>query len=167
MRANPALAPRAYNRAMSSGLALWLGILVVLPFPVHAQSMARYYGDGQNQSGISVTVPISTLPLNLVSYGDSIAAGTSNGNPWGTGTATLLGAPWAGYNKGVSGETAAQIKARYLSGRLTDCLGEACGYVVVEGGVNSLKGGAITTPEAAIAGRALLAPPEEQPEEDE
>lgn len=74
----------------------------------------------------------------------------------GTGPITTLDAAlpggasggWLFKNGGVSGETAAQIRARYTSEEATACNGQRCAYLILEGGTNSLRAG--TTPAATL-----------------
>ncbi|WFG54122.1 hypothetical protein Mx9_p15 [Myxococcus phage Mx9] len=46
-------------------------------------------------------------------------------------------------------ETAAQIRARYVAEKATACVGERCAYLMLEGGVNSLRIG--NAPAAVLA----------------
>ncbi|QSQ14031.1 SGNH/GDSL hydrolase family protein [Myxococcus landrumensis] len=96
-------------------------------------------------------MPPSPLPPRptLGGWGDSILAGSCNGTDPLTVTRNLLGAGWLSSNHGVPSETAAQIRARYLSESPTGCLGEMCEHVVVEGGVNSLNNA--VSPAATVA----------------
>jgi lysophospholipase L1-like esterase len=111
------------------------------------QALARYPGDRPGavaSSSEACSVARTTLAL----YGDSIGAGACNSTLPATKLEQLLGAGWVatlntgdGSQPAVSGYTAAQIRARYEATHATACAGEPCGYVVVQGGVNSLKGG--------------------------
>lgn len=85
------------------------------------------------------------LPNTIGCYGDSIIAGAcQNINVCVRVSNAIAGSTSA--NDGVSGYTAAQISGCYFDGvpgtcdpYTTQCNGEPCGTLVIQGGVNSLK----------------------------
>lgn len=94
------------------------------------------------------TAPAAPPRLPTVSgWGDSIMYGVCSGGPLEYLRASLPGY-WTS-NRAVSGETAAQIRARYTAEEATSCYGQRCGVLWLEGGVNSLRGG--VTPAATLA----------------
>ncbi|AAK94402.1 hypothetical protein Mx8p67 [Myxococcus phage Mx8] len=56
---------------------------------------------------------------------------------------------WVVLNGAIVGETAPQIRARYVAEEATACVGERCAYLLLEGGVNSLRIG--NAPAAVLA----------------
>lgn len=56
---------------------------------------------------------------------------------------------WLVKNAAVIGNTAAQISTVYNAGEATGCNGDRCAYLIIEGGVNSLRTG--VTPAATLA----------------
>lgn len=86
------------------------------------------------------------IPTIRVS-GDSLTLNTCVAG--GTGPMTTLDANlpggasygWLLKNGGVSGTTAAQIRTAYSTDEATYCNGDRCRYLVLEGGVNSLRTG--------------------------
>lgn len=92
------------------------------------------------------------LPTATV-RGDSIMLGVCNNptppNIVKAGLPGGLTGGWVVINNAVSGETAAQIRARYVAEEATACVGERCAYILLDGGVNSLRVG--VTPAAVVA----------------
>jgi hypothetical protein len=91
------------------------------------------------------------LPNTIGCYGDSIIAGAcQNVNVCVRVSNAIAGS--TSVNDGVSGYTAAQISTCYFDGvpgtcdpYATQCNGEPCGTLIIQGGVNSLKAvGAVT-----------------------
>ena len=119
--------------------------LLLLPCLAQAQLRASYPGDfraGRLASGnVSLTAP---LPATLAWYGDSITQGSCNATSPPAKLLQMLPG-YSGVNRGVSGETMAQIAARYFAGMATDCGGEVCGTYVVAGGTNDCGTGECDT----------------------
>lgn len=107
--------------------------LALLPALAFAQFAARR---GTVASGGGAADPI--LPNSFGCFGDSIMAGACNAiSPCAR---TGMGVPGSTYSQwAVSGYTAAQINDQYFDHYATGCNGEECGYILVNGGVNSLK----------------------------
>lgn len=99
----------------------------------------------QSASVCSAPSPLPRLPT-VSGWGDSIMFGVCSGGPLNYLMAQLPGY-WTS-NHAVSGETAAQIRARYVAEEATSCYGQRCGIIWLEGGVNSLRSG--TTPAATL-----------------
>lgn len=98
-------------------------------------------------SAQSVCSPATAPRLPTISgWGDSIMFGVCSGGPLNYAVAQSPGY-WPS-NHAVSGETAAQIRARYVSEEATSCYGIRCGILWLEGGVNSLRSG--ITPAATL-----------------
>jgi len=91
-----------------------------------------------------------TVPSTVAWYGDSIVHGACKEQPPPDALAQMLGPAWSVSNHGVSGEFASNIRRRYEATWSSACQGEACGWYLIEGGVNSLKGTPHTTPAAAL-----------------
>lgn len=114
---------------------------------------ALAFGQFTMRQGIS-PVPSSApaaLPNSIGCYGDSIMAGACSAiNVCVRVSAAITGSISA--NDAVSGYTASQISTCYFTGvggtcdpYATQCLGDACGTLLIQGGVNSLKApGAVT-----------------------
>ena len=103
---------------------------------------------GGAQAAPVCTAPSPTPRLPTVSgWGDSIMFGVCSGGPLNH-LVTLLPGYWPS-NRAVSGENAAQIRARWTAEEATSCYGQRCGIAWIEGGVNSLRGG--VTPAATLA----------------
>jgi hypothetical protein len=106
----------------------------------------------RRQTGVSGGGSITpVLPNSIGCYGDSIIAGACSViNPCVRVSNAIPGS--SSSNDGVSGYTAAQISTCYFTGvggvcdpYSTQCVGEACGTLIIQGGVNSLKApGAVT-----------------------
>lgn len=91
-------------------------------------------------------------------WGDSIMFGVCSGGPLTYLDALLPGGAAQGWwvsNRAVSGETAAQIRARYTAEEETSCYGIRCGVLWLEGGVNSLRSG--VTPAATLTDMVWVA----------
>lgn len=120
------LRPLSAARLLAALVALWTGA-------ASAQAVCS-----------AATAP--RLPT-VSGWGDSIMFGVCSGGPLEYLRASLPGY-WTS-NRAVSGENAAQIRARYTAEEATSCYGQRCGILWLEGGVNSLRGG--TTPAATLA----------------
>ena len=92
-----------------------------------------------------------TMPPTVAWYGDSIVAGACQEQPAPAALAGMLGSSWSVTNHGVSGESASHIRQRYEASWSTACEGESCGWYLIEGGVNSVKGTPFVSPEAALS----------------
>ena len=123
-------------------LIIW--ILALVPALAFGQFTMPHGVSGASSSA-------SVLPNSIGCYGDSIIAGAcQNVNVCVRVSNAITGSISA--NDGVSGYTASQISTCYFTGvggvcdpYGTQCLGEACGTLVIQGGVNSLKApGAVT-----------------------
>jgi lysophospholipase L1-like esterase len=135
--------------------SLPLQVLLLAPVLAHGQAMASFPGD--RPGAVAYSGPVCTAPPKntLAVYGDSIGAGACSPTPLAVKVAQLLGEGWVasgnagdGQPPALSGYTAAQIRARYEATCAAACNGEECGYLVVQGVVNSLKGG--VSPEEAL-----------------
>lgn len=101
-----------------------------------------------------------TLPRlpTVTARGDSIMLGVCN-NPTPP-TIVKAGLPggasggWLVLNNAVTGETAAQIRARYLAEEETACVGQRCAYLLLDGGVNGLRVG--VAPSSVVADMAAI-----------
>jgi lysophospholipase L1-like esterase len=91
------------------------------------------------------------LPPTVAWYGDSIVAGACQEQPAPATLGQMLGPPWSVQNHGVSGEAAAHIRQRYEASWSTACHGQACGWYLIQGGVNSVKGTPYVSPAATLA----------------
>jgi lysophospholipase L1-like esterase len=129
---------------MSRVLALVLVAGLAGASPVRLDVAQRVVA--QSVTAAAVCGAPSTLPrLPTVSgWGDSIMFGVCSGGPLNALDALLPGGTTQGWwmsNRAVSGENAAQIRARYIAEELTSCYGIRCGVLWLEGGVNCLRGG--------------------------
>lgn len=106
--------------------------------------------------GASVCSPVASTRLPTVRVdGNSMMQNACVGG--GTGPITKLDTDlpggltggWLVKNAAVIGNTAAQISTAYNAGEATGCNGERCAYLILEGGVNSLRTG--STPAATLA----------------
>lgn len=104
--------------------------------------------------GYAVQSPLPKASIGV--FGDSIPAGVG-GTAVSQQLDSLLPVGYVGINQAVSGFTAHQIATRVMAEAATACLGEPCGTYVVQGGVNTLKGGeyAAEVDDALVADRAL------------
>lgn len=107
-------------------------------------------------SAQAVCAPIASPRLPTVRVdGNSMMQNACVGG--GTGPITTLDTNlpggltggWLVKNAAVIGNTAAQISAVYTAGEATGCNGERCAYLIIEGGVNSLR--TASTPAAVLA----------------
>lgn len=112
-------------------------LLALLPAVALAGGFGNSISSSPPASIVSGGGGTAPRPPTLVGTGDSIMQLSQLPQR----IATTLGANWYAVNAGVSGETAAQISARWFSSEATYCGGARCAYAYVEGGVNSIKGG--------------------------
>lgn len=122
-----------------------MGLAILVPLMASAQfALPRNF----TSQGGPIPIP---LPNSVGCYGDSIMAGACQGiNVCVRVSAQITGSISA--NDAVSGYTASQISTCYFTGvggvcdpYTTQCIGDACGTLLIQGGVNSLKApGAIT-----------------------
>lgn len=113
---------------------------------VHAQ----VFGGGVFSAGAVRPAPGGSGPPpepTLVGIGDSIMQLSQLPERM----RAVLGNNWSAINQGVSGETAAQISARWFASEAGYCDGRRCSYVYVEGGINSLKGGGALPPATVLS----------------
>jgi hypothetical protein len=113
-------------------------VLLLLPLVAQAQFASSVFG-GSSPVGSSGGTGSASRRTTYAWYGDSLTAGACVSTPPPEVLEGLLGGGWDGTNRGVSGETADQIARRVEAGSATACLGEPCGYYVVQGAVNTLK----------------------------
>lgn len=108
-------------------------LLALLP----AVALAGGFGNSISSSGPVTPVSQVVAPLapTLLGVGDSIMQLSQLPQRM----AASKGPNWFAVNAGVSGETAAQISARWFANEATSCGGQRCAHVYVEGGINSLK----------------------------
>jgi len=92
-----------------------------------------------------------TLPPTVAWYGDSIVEGACQEQPAPTALAQMLGPAWSVNNHGVSGEAASNIRQRYEASWSSACQGQACGWYLIQGGVNSVKGIPYASPAATLS----------------
>lgn len=122
--------------------SLFVAGLVVLTQACSMHSEGRFH----RQSSLN---PLA-LPPTMAWYGDSIIEGSCQELSPPAVLAQLLNPSWSVSNHGVGGEAASQIRKRYESTRDSACEGEACGWYLIQGGVNSVKGEPHCSPEAAL-----------------
>lgn len=103
----------------------------------------------------STSAPAPVLPTAEL-RGDSLFQGGSCAGATTTPAqyidANLPGGAAAGWlvlNRAVTGETAAQIRSRYVTEEATACLGERCAVLLLNGATNSLRLG--VAPATALA----------------
>jgi lysophospholipase L1-like esterase len=114
--------------------------LAALALLLPALAFGQVFGGAIAGGGGSRTSSGGTAPAQptLVGMGDSIMQGAGGGSPL-VSMKAVLGSRWYVVNQGVSGETAEQIRTRWLASEATYCDGARCAYVYLEGAVNSLK----------------------------
>jgi len=111
------------------------------------------------QSTCTPATPTRPVPTVRIS-GDSLTLNTCVGGgtaPFTTLDGTVDGnasGGWLFRNAGVSGTTATQIATAYTTDEATWCWGERCAFLVLEGGVNSIRTG--TTPSSVAAAMAAV-----------
>lgn len=118
-------------------------ILHTLVAAALANPFTSFSGTGRHGTGEA------ERPRTIACYGDSITQGAGAPIPYPAALDGLLpGGTAQGYfvsNEGISGETAHEIYKRVVSasegiGSSSACLGTSCGFYVVQGMVNTLKG---------------------------
>jgi lysophospholipase L1-like esterase len=132
---------------LSEALLVLRTLLFVLLALLAQACSARSEDLRTRQSALGLT----SLPSTVAWYGDSITEGSCKQQAPPAALAQLLGSSWFVSNHGVSGEAAEQIRQRYEASWDSACQGQACGWYLIQGGVNSLKGVPHTSPAHALA----------------
>ncbi len=125
-----------------------VALLSLLP----ALAFGQVFGGGTFASGGAKSTSPSgggaSAPRTLVGVGDSIMAGSDIPTPLATAVQSLDPGSYF-VNAGISGQTSADLAARWLSTESAICGIQRCTHLWLEGGINDLRFGS-ATPAAVL-----------------